>query len=186
MEEIKEVESGPEGKGRLESSWSRYKPGFRVGSCSGEGRCEISKIYSWRAIGLGTWWEGWSSVLTWLPKHLLPTVVFMYTEKHWVNHADCSWILLLIWTELPTHFRPGLSSLLAVGWGWSQVRWRCEKNPSARRHKRRGFNPWVGKITWRRKWQPTPVFLPGESHGQRSLAGYSPRGHKELDRTEAT
>ena len=36
-------------------------------------------------------------------------------------------------------------------------------------------NPWVGKIPWRRKWQPTPVFLPGESHGQRSLAGYSPR-----------
>ena len=44
--------------------------------------------------------------------------------------------------------------------------------------------PWVGKIPWRRKWQPTPVFLPGESHGQRSLAGYSPRGHKESDTTE--
>ena len=41
-----------------------------------------------------------------------------------------------------------------------------------RRHKRCGFNPWVGKIHWRRKWQPTPVFLPGESHGQRSLTGY--------------
>ena len=38
--------------------------------------------------------------------------------------------------------------------------------------KRLGFNPWVGKIPWRRKWQPTPVFLPGESHGQRSLWGY--------------
>ena len=37
-----------------------------------------------------------------------------------------------------------------------------------------GFDPWVGKIPWRRKWQPTPVFLPGKSHGQRSLAGYSP------------
>ena len=36
------------------------------------------------------------------------------------------------------------------------------------------FDPWVGKISWRRKWQPTPVFLPGISHGQRSLAGYSP------------
>ena len=44
---------------------------------------------------------------------------------------------------------------------------------------RPGFNPWVGKIPWRRKWQPTPVFLPGESHGQRSLVGYSPRGHRE-------
>ena len=44
-----------------------------------------------------------------------------------------------------------------------------------------GFGPWVGKIPWRRKWQPTPEFLFGESHGQRSLAGYSPRSHKELD-----
>ena len=43
-----------------------------------------------------------------------------------------------------------------------------------RRHKRCGFDPWVGKIPWRRVWQPTPVFLPGESHGQRSLVGYSP------------
>ena len=43
-----------------------------------------------------------------------------------------------------------------------------------RRQKRRGFNPWVSKIPWRRAWQPTPVFLPGESHGQRSLVGYNP------------
>ena len=46
------------------------------------------------------------------------------------------------------------------------------------------FNPWVGKIPWRREWQPTPVFLLGESHKQRSLVGCSPRGHKELDTTE--
>ena len=54
-----------------------------------------------------------------------------------------------------------------------------------RRHKKQSFNPWVGKIPWRRAWQPTPVFLPGESHGQRSLAGCSPWGHKESDTTEA-
>ena len=46
------------------------------------------------------------------------------------------------------------------------------------------FDPWVGKIPWRKEWQPTPVFLPGESHGQRSLAGYSPWGHEEMDMTE--
>ena len=45
------------------------------------------------------------------------------------------------------------------------------------------FNLWVGKTPWRREWQPTPVFLPEEFHGQRSLAGYSPWGHKELDMT---
>ena len=50
--------------------------------------------------------------------------------------------------------------------------------------RRCGFNPWVGKIPWRRKWQPPPVFLPGESHGQRSLEGYSPWGHKESDTAE--
>ena len=53
-----------------------------------------------------------------------------------------------------------------------------------RGHKRCGFNPWVGKILWRRKWQLTSVFLPGESHGQRSLVGYSPLGDKESGRTE--
>ena len=42
----------------------------------------------------------------------------------------------------------------------------------------------VRKIPWSRKWQPTPVFLPGESHGQKSLAGHSPWGHKEWDTTE--
>ena len=46
------------------------------------------------------------------------------------------------------------------------------------------FNPWVGKIPWRREWLPTPVFLPAEFHGQRKLVGYSPLGHKELDTTD--
>ena len=53
-----------------------------------------------------------------------------------------------------------------------------------RRCKRRGFDSWVRKIPWRRKWQPTPVFLPGEAHGQRSLVGYSPWGRKESDTTK--
>ena len=63
-----------------------------------------------------------------------------------------------------------------------------DKEPACqhRRHKRWGFDPWVGKIPWRRAWQPTPVFLPKESHKQRSLACYSPWGHKEPDMTEVT
>ena len=59
------------------------------------------------------------------------------------------------------------------------------KNLSAdtgnRRHR---FDPWVGKIPWRRAWQPTPVFLPGESHGKGILTGYSLWGHKEVDIAE--
>ena len=55
------------------------------------------------------------------------------------------------------------------------------KNPPANAgdiRDRRGFNPWVRKIPWRRKWHPTPVFLPRKPHGQRSLAGYSSWGHR--------
>ena len=52
--------------------------------------------------------------------------------------------------------------------------------------KTHGFSPWVRKSPWRRAWQPTPVFLPGESQGQRSLAGCSPWGQKESDTIQAT
>ena len=60
------------------------------------------------------------------------------------------------------------------------------KNQSAVQEtcRRLEFNPWVGKIPWKKKWQPTPVTLPGKSHGQRSLAGYSPWACKESDTTE--
>ena len=56
------------------------------------------------------------------------------------------------------------------------------KNPPAMQEM--GVDPWVGEILWSRKWQPTPVLLPGKSHGQRSLVGYSRKGHKVSDRTE--
>ena len=56
-----------------------------------------------------------------------------------------------------------------------------EFSSQCRRH---GFNPWVGKIPWSRKWQPTLVPLPGKSHEQRSVVSYSPWGRKELDMTE--
>jgi len=53
-----------------------------------------------------------------------------------------------------------------------------------RRHRRLRFDTWVGKIPYRRKWQSTPVLLPGKFHRQRNLAGYSPMGKKELDATK--
>ena len=60
------------------------------------------------------------------------------------------------------------------------------KNPPAKagRCKRRGINPWIGTIPWRRKRQPTPVFLPGRFHGEWSPVGYCPWGHKESDTPE--
>ena len=61
-----------------------------------------------------------------------------------------------------------------------------EPTHQCRRCKRRGFDPWVRKILWRTEWQSTPLFLPGESHGQKNLVGYSPQGCIESDMTEAT
>ena len=63
------------------------------------------------------------------------------------------------------------------------LRWLSGKESTCQ-CRRLGFDPWVRKIPWRRKWQSTPVFFSGKSHGQRSLAGYSPWGHKELDTTQ--
>ena len=91
--------------------------------------------------------------------------------------------------------------MLAVTWhnpGLILVSWRFSTllildsclllsgKESACQSKRLGFNPSVRKLPWRRKWQPTPVFLPGKSHGQRNLVGYSPQGRKESDTTEHT
>ena len=73
------------------------------------------------------------------------------------------------------------------GMDWSFPSSSAVKNLSPyTRGKRSKFNLWVGKIPWRRAWQPTPVFLPEKYHRQRSLAGYSPWGHKELDMTGAS
>ena len=65
-------------------------------------------------------------------------------------------------------------------------RWLSGKESACqgRRCKRCRFDLWVGKIPWRRKWQPSPVFLHGKSHGQRSLVGYSPWHHRESDTAE--
>ena len=72
---------------------------------------------------------------------------------------------------MPTFYRsPGFKSL------YEHFMILCSLRP--------GFNPWVGKIAWRRQWQTTPVFLPGKSNGWRSLVSYSPWGHKESETTE--
>ena len=76
-----------------------------------------------------------------------------------------------------------------IGWRSHRTglpRWSNGKESicTCRRHRRCGFDPWVEKIPWNRKWQPIPVFLPGRFHGQRSLVGYTPWACKELDMTE--
>ena len=78
--------------------------------------------------------------------------------------------MVLSWTGRYCHSLPGFLG----GTGGKESTCLC------RRCKRRWFDPWVGKIPWRRKWQPTPIFLPGKSHGQRNVVGYCPLGSKGL------
>ena len=78
-----------------------------------------------------------------------------------------------------------MESLTIHGLSTEDIHTGKESAFQCRGHKRCGFSPWVSIIPWRRKWQPHPVFLPGEFHGQRSLVGYSPWGRKESDSTEA-
>ena len=75
------------------------------------------------------------------------------------------------------YFQPGILDESR----WLRAR---ESECQWRRCRRCGFVPWVGKMPWSRKWQPTPVFLPGKLHGERTLAGHSPWGHQESDATE--
>ena len=90
------------------------------------------------------------------------------------------------WLGTPRRMQPGLKEswnttllfkehLSCTWWFPSWLRWYSVCPQCGRP----GFNPWVRKISWRRKCQPTPVFLPGKSHGWRSLVGYSPWGRKE-------
>ena len=88
--------------------------------------------------------------------------------SHWTTREVTKWI----WFNL----KKGFPSSTSVK----------EHTCQCRRHKSHRLNSWVGKIPWRRKWQPTPIFLSGESHGQRSLVVYSPWGHKESDVNEET
>ena len=76
----------------------------------------------------------------------------------------------------------GVRFTLELPWWLSSKEPACNAGAAGSR----GFDPWVRKIPWRRAWQPTPGYLPEESHGQRNVVGYSPWGHKESDMTEVT
>ena len=77
-----------------------------------------------------------------------------------------------------------LKQVIQLHWGFPGGITGKVSTCQCRRSKRHGFDPWVRKIPWSRRWQPTLVFLPGKFHGQRSLVGYSPWDHKELGTIE--
>ena len=99
------------------------------------------------------------------------------SQPRWQQVSLPQWSLQMTVPRLASYLQP-MRDLASPG-GARGTEPTCQ----CRRRRRRGFDPWIGKIPWRRAWQPTPVFLPGESHGQRSLAGYSPQGSKESDTT---
>ena len=117
-----------------------------------------------------------------LPVFLVAFSAFrcMYVACHFQNPQE-AWTLKLFMFMVQQSLRSCLgqrdSCLGSAG---------KERNRQCRRHKRYRFSPWMGTIPWSRRWQLTPIFLPGKLHGQGNLAGYSPRGHKESDTTEHT
>ena len=92
------------------------------------------------------------------------------------NSLDVIWHKTLT-NRRNNHISDHLEYVTIIVRVWASQVMLVVKNPPAKAEdKRHGFDPCVRKIPWRRAWQPTPVFLPGESYGQRTLSGYSPRG----------
>ena len=89
-------------------------------------------------------------------------------------------------SSLSIHLSMDIQVLPCLIWGFPGGTSGKEPACQCRRCKRCWFDVWVGKMPWRRARQPTPSFLPGKSHGQRSLVGYSLQGHNESDMTEVT
>ena len=105
------------------------------------------------------------------------THVHTHTHTHTYIHNMYNWLCQTPWNPWAIACQAPLSMGFPTQecWKASLMVQRVKKLPECRRHRRYGFNSWVRKIPWRRAWQPTPVFLPGESRGQRSLVGYSPQ-----------
>ena len=138
----------------------------------------------------GAWWAAVHGVAKSWTRLRDFTFIFHFhaLEKEMTTHSS-----VLAWRIPGTGEPGGLLSVGSrrVGHDWSDLAAAAPgrlsgKEPACqcRRHRRLKFDPQVGKIPWRRAWQPTLVFLPRESHGQRSLAGYGPWGLKEKDMTE--
>ena len=119
--------------------------------------------------------DPWVGKIPWR-RERLPTPVFWPGEFHYRGACQATVQGLTVRHDWATFTAFKIS--LRGGASNKECAYHC------RRCKIHRFSSWVGKILWRRKWQPTPVFLLGESHGQRSLAGYCPWGRKESDTAE--
>ena len=147
--------------------WERLKAG--EGDDRGcDGRMASLTQWTWVWVNSRSWW--WTG---------RPVCCSPWGHK--------SWMWLSIWTELNWRNLLRFTKSSSVYLGFPGGTSGKEKNPPANVGDTRfRFDPWVGKILWRRSQQPTSVSLPEESHVQRSLVGYSPWGHKELGMTKMT
>ena len=118
----------------------------------------------------------------------LPSMGLQRVEPDWVTKHSTARSFYTGYYVRHWDMAPGLRDLTAE---WSLLHaftWQNEVLMAqqiriclqCRRHRRWGFNPWIGKIPLSRKWQPTPIFSPGKLHGQRSRTGFSSCGHKEI------
>ena len=116
----------------------------------------------------------YSNILQYFKNHFL--LLFSSLET-WLIDSGVVWCWIIRNLE-----NLGFSPSYTTKW----LPWWLISKESACQCRRQGFDPWVGKISWRRKQQPTPVFLPGKSHGQRSLTACSPWGQKRAARDWVT
>ena len=121
-------------------------------------------------------WGKWR-VQSHLRLHLITSVEAVHKLVYRPGYSDSCWNAQHV---------PAVGRNRRLCWTLPQVALTVKDPLTNAGDKRHRFHPWVGKIPWRRTWQFTIVFLPGESHGQRSLAGFRPQGGKESDTAGAT
>jgi len=154
------------------------------------------RLWCWEGLGAGRegddrGWDGWMASPTWWTWVSVNSGSWWWTGRPGVlqfmgsQRVRHDWATDLIWSDLKRkcgerkHQSGGginIYMLLYMALPW----WLTGIKKSACQCRRGRFNPWVGNILWRRKWQPTSVFLPGKLHEQRSLVGYSPWDHKRV------
>ena len=164
----KETELETEGENRVSDHWINLR------------LCCLLSVWSWR------------SHLTAISLHFLickmGVVVLLCLPRKAVRRIKVLWKLQTTMRVRESHCSAGhhynlINDFLRI---LNERPWWLRGKESACQCRRRGFDPWVRKIPWRRKWQPIPGFLPGKSYGKRSLAGYSPWGHKRIRHSLAT
>ena len=160
--------SSSKSEGKRPWCWERLRA-RKGGNRGWEGWMASLSQWTWVWVNSGSWW--WTG-----RPGVLQSMGSQRVGHNWateLNSTQLNWFSTIIVLTIHEQL-------------WGSPGGTSDKEPACqcRRHKRHRFKPWDRKIPRRRAWQPTPAFLPGESCGQRSLAGYSPEGCKELDMTE--